>query len=36
MAHLSLDPAFIEAFQQGEDIHRQTAAIIFGVPRRRR
>ncbi len=32
MAHLSQDPAFIEAFQQGGDIHRQTAALIFGVP----
>jgi len=32
MAHLSLDPAFIDAFRQGQDIHRQTAAIIFGVP----
>ncbi|MBL8985673.1 MAG: DNA polymerase I [Gemmatimonadetes bacterium] len=32
MAHLSDDPAFLAAFQQGEDIHRQTAAIIFGVP----
>ena len=32
MAHLSLDPAFIEAFRQGQDIHRQTAAIIFDVP----
>ncbi|HEY4100532.1 MAG TPA: DNA polymerase I [Gemmatimonadales bacterium] len=32
MAHLSHDPAFIGAFQRGEDIHRQTAAIIFGVP----
>ena len=32
MAHLSGDPAFIEAFEQGGDIHRQTAAIIFGVP----
>ncbi len=31
MAHLSGDPAFIEAFQQGGDIHRQTAAVIFGV-----
>src|ERR1043166_9734017 len=31
MAHLSEDPAFIEAFRKGEDIHRQTAAIIFGV-----
>ncbi|HWN83361.1 MAG TPA: DNA polymerase, partial [Candidatus Udaeobacter sp.] len=32
MAHLSQDPAFLEAFRKGEDIHRQTAAIIFGVP----
>jgi DNA polymerase-1 len=31
MAHLSQDPAFIAAFQQGEDVHRQTAAIIFGA-----
>ena len=31
MAHLSRDPAFIEAFRQGGDIHRQTAALIFGV-----
>ena len=32
MAHLSGDPAFTTAFRQGDDIHRQTAAIIFGVP----
>lgn len=32
MAHLSNDPAFIEAFRRGDDIHKQTAAIIFGVP----
>jgi DNA polymerase I len=31
MAHLSGDPAFIEAFRQGGDIHRQTAALIFSV-----
>ncbi len=31
MAHLSEDPAFIEAFQRGGDIHRETAAIIFDV-----
>lgn len=31
MAHLSDDPAFVAAFRNGEDIHRQTAAIIFGV-----
>ena len=32
MAHLSEDPAFIEAFRQGGDIHRQTASLIFNVP----
>lgn len=32
MAHLSGDSAFIEAFHQGGDIHRQTAALIFNVP----
>jgi DNA polymerase-1 len=32
MAHLSGDPAFIEAFRQGGDIHRQTAALIFNCP----
>ena len=32
MAHLSGDAGFIEAFRQGGDIHRQTAALIFGVP----
>ncbi len=32
MAHLSGDPLFIEAFLQGGDIHRQTAAVVFGVP----
>ncbi|HET8624525.1 MAG TPA: DNA polymerase I [Gemmatimonadales bacterium] len=32
MAHLSDDPAFIEAFTQGGDIHRQTAALIFNLP----
>ncbi len=31
LAHLSKDPVFIEAFQSGRDIHRETAAIIFGV-----
>lgn len=32
LAHLSADPAFVSAFRAGGDIHRQTAAIIFGVP----
>ena len=31
LAHLSNDPAFVSAFRSGGDIHRQTAAIIFGV-----
>ncbi|HEY6167092.1 MAG TPA: DNA polymerase, partial [Verrucomicrobiae bacterium] len=32
LAHLSGDPAFVEAFKAGGDIHRQTAALIFDVP----
>jgi DNA polymerase-1 len=32
LAHLSGDPAFVRAFSSGGDIHRETAAIIFGVP----
>jgi DNA polymerase I len=32
LAHLSGDPAFVEAFQHGGDIHRQTASVIFGTP----
>ncbi len=32
LAHLSEDAAFVAAFQRGGDIHRQTAALIFGVP----
>ena len=31
LAHFSEDPAFVRAFEQGGDIHRQTAAVIFGV-----
>jgi DNA polymerase-1 len=31
LAHLSGDPAFVNAFQSGGDIHRQTAAVIFGI-----
>jgi DNA polymerase-1 len=31
LAHLSGDPAFVEAFRAGGDIHKQTAAVIFGV-----
>ena len=32
LAHLSHDPAFVDAFRSRGDIHRQTASIIFGVP----
>jgi DNA polymerase I len=32
MAHLSEDPALLKAFQEGDDIHRVTAAEVFGVP----
>lgn len=32
MAHLSGDPALIEAFRNGEDIHAATAARLFGIP----
>ena len=31
LAHLSGDPAFVSAFRAGGDIHKQTAAVIFGV-----
>ena len=32
LAHLSDDPAFVQAFRAGGDIHRQTASLIFDVP----
>lgn len=32
MAHLSGDPSLLRAFAAGEDIHRATAAEVFGVP----
>jgi DNA polymerase-1 len=31
LAHFSEDPAFLEAFRSGADIHRRTAAEVFGV-----
>ncbi|PID59566.1 MAG: DNA polymerase I [Ignavibacteriae bacterium] len=31
MAHLSGDEAMLKAFKNGEDIHRSTAALVFGV-----
>ena len=32
MAHLSGDPGLIRAFEQGQDVHRATAAEVFGRP----
>ena len=32
VAHLSGDENMLEAFRRGEDIHRSTAAKVFGVP----
>lgn len=31
MAHFSEDPAFMEAFLNGEDIHKFTAAAVYGI-----
>ena len=31
MAHLSQDPALLKAFAEGQDVHRATAAEIFGL-----
>jgi len=31
MAHLSKDPGLLQSFGRGEDIHRRTAAEVFGV-----
>ncbi len=32
MAHLSRDKGLLQAFAQGKDIHRATAAEVFGLP----
>ena len=32
MAHLSADEGLLEAFAKGEDVHRATAAEVFGTP----
>src|SRR5215212_8143595 len=32
LAEVSDDPAFVEAFQKGEDLHRVTAATMYDVP----
>jgi DNA polymerase-1 len=31
LAHFSGDEAFVHAFREGIDVHRQTASVIFGV-----
>jgi DNA polymerase-1 len=31
LAHLSGDPAFVTAFTEGVDVHKQTASVIFDV-----
>ena len=32
LAHISDDYTMLEAFRSGEDIHRKTAAAVFGIP----
>ncbi len=32
LAHVSQDPAFLDAFAKGEDIHASTASRLFNVP----
>lgn len=32
LAHIAGDPAMIDAFRRGEDIHARTGAEVFGVP----
>jgi DNA polymerase-1 len=32
LAHFSGDEAFVEAFREGIDVHKQTASVIFDVP----
>lgn len=32
LAHFSGDEVFVRAFNEGKDVHRETAAVIFGVP----
>ncbi|MCI0432197.1 MAG: DNA polymerase I [Gemmatimonadetes bacterium] len=31
LAHMSGDPVMVEAFRTGVDVHRQTAALVFGI-----
>ena len=32
LAHVSQDPALLEAFRNGEDIHARTAALVYDLP----
>jgi len=32
LAGMACEPAMIEAFARGEDVHRKTASLIFGIP----
>ena len=32
LAHFSGDDVFVRAFREGKDVHRETAAVIFGAP----
>ena len=32
LAHMANDPAMLQAFQNGEDIHTATASQVFGIP----
>jgi len=32
LAHMTGEPFLIDAFRRGDDIHRATAAIVYGVP----
>ncbi|TGK12014.1 DNA polymerase I [Leptospira fletcheri] len=32
MAHISGDPAMVEAYEKGIDIHKRTASALYGVP----
>jgi DNA polymerase I len=31
MAHMSGEPTLVEAFNNGDDIHRRTASVVFGI-----
>lgn len=32
MAHMSQEPFLLEAFRAGQDVHRATASLVYGVP----